>query len=236
MACPQCGSGNFALLSLIWEQGTQVGGLGRVQQSVEASRHAPPQPLPVARRALTVVGVALVVGPLVATAFGPGMAVLATAGTALTVGIPLLRDLRWNRVEQPYRRRVWANTFSCRSCGHRWPNGQVSVPPAQDGRTRMAAVAALVLLMMVPGLVTRRSAPARSQTTPAALETVYLTGSMNVRSGPGASFRSVATLEPGVPAYVGPRDANGWSALHAPDGRRIGFLYRNSGLVQTSRP
>jgi hypothetical protein len=235
MACPTCGSGNFALLSLIWEQGTHLGGLGRVQQSLEAAKLAPPQPVPVARRVFTLVGVALMVGPLMATAAGRGMALLFTAGAALVVGIPLLRDLRWNRVVQPYQRRVWANTFSCRSCGDRWSNGQVSVPPAENARIRMAVIAALLLVVIAPAMVTGRSAAAPARTTPA-LETVHLTGSMNVRSGPGTSYQHIATLRPGAPAYVGPRDANGWSALHAADGRRIGFLYRNSELVQPYRP
>jgi hypothetical protein len=236
MACPKCGSGNFALLSLIWEQGTHVGGVGRVQQSLEAAKLAPPQPVPVARRVVTLIGVALLVGPLMATAAGKGMALLFTAGAALVVGIPLLRDVRWNRVEQPHQRRVWANTFSCRSCGHRWSSGQASAPPTENARMRMAVIAALVVVMIAPALVTRRSAAAPPRTASGALETVYLTGSMNVRSGPGTSFQLIATLQPGAPAYVGPRDANGWSALHAPDGRRIGFLYRNSELIQPYRP
>lgn len=237
MACPQCTSGNFALQPLIWEQGTHLGGIAGVQQSVEAARLAPPVKVAVAKRTVFLLVAGLVVGPILTNSVGRWPAAVVLAIIALAIGLPLLRDIRWNSVEQPYARRVWDRTFACRACGHRWVNGQVAAPPAADPRFRIATIAALCLLVIGPGLITQRPAELASMPGPASeLETVYLHGRMNVRSGPSTSFPAITTVQRGTPQSVGPADANGWAALHGPDGRRLGFVYRRSELMQTYRP
>jgi Protein of unknown function (DUF4236)/Protein of unknown function (DUF3761) len=67
-------------------------------------------------------------------------------------------------------------------------------------------------------------------------KTFYLHGSMNVRSGPGATYDRVRTLSRGEQVSLGPKDAGGWAPMFDVYGQRVGYVYRASDNVRTYPP
>lgn len=68
-------------------------------------------------------------------------------------------------------------------------------------------------------------------------DTLYLHGSLNVRSGPSQKASLVRTVPRGEKVLLGPGDLGGWAPLY--DGasdQPVGYLYRASGNVRASAP
>jgi len=67
-------------------------------------------------------------------------------------------------------------------------------------------------------------------------ETVYATGTVNLRSGPGTDHEKTGALQTGDEATrigIGFGEQEGWSMVRLPDG---GIVYVNSNYISTSKP
>jgi hypothetical protein len=240
--CPECGSTHVTRLPLIWQQETRVTSRGGVNTSLEALSVSPPERLPIARMVVAVFAGALIVGPMFASVAGKGVGFVVAAGFLLFAGLPLLKRIHWNTVELPYRQRLWANTFACRSCGARWNVDQsLSRPPATSLERKAAVIAALAVFVLGPTVLVLANAsegprPLAGAAASTSADVLFIHGMMNVRSGPGEGYPVTARLTRGSQVTLGPKDANGWAELRSADGAPGGYVFRASELVKSYRP
>lgn len=111
----------------------------------------------------------------------------------------------------------------------------------------------ILLLMMTAGLFTSADAHARTAAPahpaihlPTRMldarqqqqrETISVNRSMNVRGGPGLDHPVVRTLSRGQRVTLGPRNADGWSALYeGASTRPAGYVFRASENLRAQAP
>lgn len=64
----------------------------------------------------------------------------------------------------------------------------------------------------------------------------YVTGDLNLRTGPGRLNEVVRVLRRGDAVLVGRSDASGWAAVYDGDGFVVGYVYRAGGRLQRQAP